>query len=132
MIYIKIEKQDGSVSLLAMETAVYVYVQPENGRILRCIREKAQGILNADGAEIYQLVGKDLVPGATAQAQLITRGEYEELLSEMNQPEPDPEDAAPEIPEDAPQMTVLTRAELTAKVMELDEAIEMLLSGVTE
>ena len=132
MVYIKIVNQDGTVSLKVMETAVYVYVQPENGRILRCIREKAQGILNAEGTEIYQLMDKAPVPGATAQVQLITLGEYNELLGAMDQPEMDPEDEAPQIPEDAPEMTVLTRAELTAKVMELDEAIDMLLTGVTE
>lgn len=132
MVYIKLFNDDGSVSLQALENPVYVFVQPENGRLLRCIPEKAQGILNAGGTEIYQLSGKAPIPGAAAQAQLLTRGEYQELLSTMEQPERDPEDEDPQIPENEPEMTVLTRAELTAKVMELDEALALLLSGVTE
>ena len=40
----------------------------------------------------------------------------------------DPEDTNPVIPETMDPKTVLTRAELTEKVMELDEALQMILS----
>ena len=132
MVYIKIFNDDGSVSLQEQENPVYVYVQPENGRILRCIPEKAQGIVNAEGTEIYQLSGKAPIPGAGALVQQITRGEYEELRNAIEQPESDPEDDSPAVSEEEPEMEILTRAELTRKVMELDEAVELILSGVTE
>lgn len=45
---------------------------------------------------------------------------------------PDPEDTDPVIPENVDPEKVMTRAELTVKVNELDEALELLLSGVTE
>lgn len=53
-----------------------------------------------------------------------TYSEYEEIV--------DPEDINPEIPEGSEESVILTRAELTEKINELDEAIEMILSGVTE
>ena len=129
--YIKVIHSEGNViQAEALPEPVYVYVQKSNGRILRCVPEKAQGILGADGAVIYQLPGKASIPGAAGTAEVITEAEYLELLVVQNQPE-DPEDTSPEIPEEEPQQ-VFTRAELTRKVLELDEALDLLLSEVTE
>ena len=49
---------------------------------------------------------------------------YEEYV----EPTDDPEDTAPEV--EAEGETPMTRAELTAKVNELDEALNLILSGV--
>lgn len=56
-----------------------------------------------------------------------TYSEYEEVIDSS-----DPEDITPEIPEGADESSIMTRAQLTDKVNELDEALEMILSGVTE
>lgn len=56
-----------------------------------------------------------------------TYSEYEEVIDST-----DTEDITPEIPEGAEESSIMTRAQLTDKVNELDEAIEMILSGVTE
>ena len=131
MVYIKVLDDQGNLRQAeALEMPVYVYVQERNGRILRCIPAKAQGILSADGTVILQLSGKNAVPGTEGTAEVITEAEYLELLAALHQPE-DPEDTSPELPEEAPEQ-IFTRAELTRKVLELDEALELLLSGVTE
>ena len=63
--------------------------------------------------------------------------EYDELVREI----PDPEDIDPVLPDEPGESepVIMTRAELTAKVQEqtaeiadLNEALDMLLSGVTE
>lgn len=44
----------------------------------------------------------------------------------------DYEDIIPIVPDGDEEQVIMTRAELTAKVTELDEALNMILSGVTE
>ncbi len=132
MIYLKILEGD-DISLYAIEDPIYVLRQT-NGQIVRCEGgKKVQGILSPDGSEIWQLPGRESLGEDYPVAQEITMAEYDELLALQNQPEePDPEDTDPEIPEGVDPATVLTRAELTEKVNELDEALILLLSGVTE
>lgn len=54
---------------------------------------------------------------------------YEEYVPPVESD--DPEDIIPEVGEDT-EAPIMTRAELTQKVAELDEALNLLLSGVTE
>lgn len=132
MVCIKIFDDSGvTAAVEKLEPPVYVYVQPGNGRILRCRETIAQGILSADGSCYYQLQGREEITGAAALAAVITVAEYEELLATMGTEE-DPEDTNPEVPEGTEETDIMTRAELTEKVNELDEAMELLLSGVTE
>ncbi|MBQ6404291.1 MAG: hypothetical protein IJI27_10335 [Oscillospiraceae bacterium] len=80
----------------------------------------AQGLVSADGSVIYQLAGKPLLnePDVTLTAVEIYGEEYEEIISGL----PDPEDEDPEIPDDpdGDGETPMTRAQLTAKVAELE------------
>lgn len=132
MVCIKIYDNSGAAAAVEkLESPVYVYVQPGNGRILRCREAVAQGILGADGSCYYQLQSREEITGAAALAAVITVAEYEELLATMGTEE-DPEDTNPEVPEGTEETDIMTRAELTEKVNELDEAMELLLSGVTE
>lgn len=71
--------------------------------------------------------------------QVETGNVYEEAIDvegapytyvEYAEPTDDPEDTAPEVEAEGAQP--LTRSELTAKVTELEEALDLLLSGVTE
>lgn len=129
--YIKIIDDTGAVvAVEALTPPVYVYKQPSNGEIVRCIETLAQGVLDAEGANIYQLYGKAPVDRAVATALVITTMEYDELRLSLEAT--DEEDTDPEVPEGTDETTIMTRAELTEKVNELDEAMELLLSGVTE
>lgn len=108
----------------------------KNGVIDLCEPEKAQGITSLDQTCYYQLDGRDSlgVEDALTAAE-ITEQEWQEITREL----PDPEDTEPEIPVDAPAgVELMTRAQLTAKVIEqgeeirdLNEQIDLLLSGVT-
>lgn len=133
-IYIKIMDDTGEiVAVEELIDPVYVYKQPSNGEIVRCIDTLAQGVLDAEGANIYQLYGKEPVDRAVATAMVITTAEYDELLLSLGTSEDeDEEDTDPEVPEGTAATQIMTRAELTEKVNELGEAMELLLSGVTE
>ena len=135
MLYLELE-QEGKRLCLALEKPVFLR-RERNGVLLRCDREApAQGILSPDEREIWQLEGRPSLGDGYPTIRIITLAEYEEWLSLGNEeeyiPEPDPEDLEPEIPEGMEPDKVLTRGELTQKVEELDEALQMILSGVTE
>lgn len=132
MIYIKILNSSEEVaSVEVLETPVYVFTNPKNGRILRCMKVLAHGVLDKTGSVIYQLQGKTPIDRAVATAVVITTAEYYELEATLGTEE-DPEDTTPEIPEGTEGSDIMTRAQLTEKVNELDEAMALLLSGVTE
>ena len=133
-IYIKIMDDTGTVvAVEALTPPVYVYKQPSNGEIVRCIDTLGQGVLDAEGANIYQLYGKEPVDRAVATAMVITTAEYDELLLSLGTSEDEDEEYTdPEVPDGTDATQIMTRAELTEKVNELGEAMELLLSGVTE
>lgn len=120
-IYIKIMDDTGEiVAVEELIDPVYVYKQPSNGEIVRCIDTLAQGVLDAEGANIYQLYGKEPVDRAVATAMVITTAEYDELLLSLGTSEDeDEEDTEPETPEGGDAGEVMTRAELTAAVNQL-------------
>ena len=81
-IYIKVLDDSGNAaSVEELTNPVYVYKQPSNGLIVRCIETLAQGVLDAKGEQIYQLQGKETIDRATATAVIITTAEYEELAA---------------------------------------------------
>lgn len=120
-IYIKILDDSGAaVSVEELTEPVYVYKQPSNGAIVRCIETLAQGVLDATGANIYQLYGKEPIDRATATAIVITLAEYDELLLSLGTSEDeDKEDVNPEVPEGGSEADIMTRAELTEAVTQL-------------
>ena len=120
-IYIKIMDDTGEiVAVEELIDPVYVYKQPSNGEIVRCIDTLAQGVLDAEGANIYQLYGKEPIDRAVATAMVITTAEYDELLLSLGTSEDeDEEDTEPEVPEGGDAGEVMTRAELTAAVNQL-------------
>lgn len=126
MIYLKVLDADGKfASVEAIETPVYVKYQSRNGLLLQCPALHSQGILSADGGTAYMLEGKGTIPGLTHTASIIGLAEYEQLK------DTDPEDDDPDPPDD-PDTEVLTRAQLTAKVAELEETNAMLMECVLE
>lgn len=120
-IYIKIMDDTGAVvAVEELTPPVYVHKQPSNGEIVRCIETLAQGVLDAEGANIYQLYGKEPIDRAVATAMVITTAEYDELLLSLGTSEDeDEEDTEPEVPEGGDAGEVMTRAELTAAVNQL-------------
>lgn len=129
MLYLRLN--DREPGYFCLEEPVWLLLQ-RNGRIVRCREEERPGgVLSPDGEEIWHLAGRPSLGEGFPEAEEITAAEYYEWLDFMVQA-PDPEDTEPVIPEGTDPATVLTRAELTQKVSELDEALHMLLSGVTE
>lgn len=124
MIYIKVSENDVVIAAEAHENPVYVRHQP-NGVNVRCHEVKAEGILSVDGSEIYQIVGRTAMEGATKMAEVITTDEYLNLVVELetNTDSDDEEDINPEVPDGGTEEQILTRAELTAKVAELEEQL---------
>lgn len=117
MIYIKVLKDDTVVAVEAHPSPVYVYKQA-NGVLVRCTERKAQGILSIDGGTVYQLYEKEALENATMTAMVITTTEYLSLVDTLDKE--DTEDTDPVVPEDTTEEEVLTRAQLTAKVIALE------------
>lgn len=127
MLYLRILDAAGVEKVEAHENPVYVHMTKYG--IYSCEERQAQGVAALDGSVIYQLADKEslgLDNGYTAYPMYQT--EYEEWIQTHDLP--DPEDDEPDIPED--EDTPLTRAELTAKVAELEEQNAMLTECILE
>ena len=123
MDYFKIIGQDGSViAVEQIEEVAYVCYQASNGMILRCSRVKAQGIISADGSQIYQLYGYSPMPGEYLTADRITQADYEYLIEELDideddtEPEPSPDD------EDSGS-DVMTPQQMRERIIALESAL---------
>lgn len=132
MLYVRMVGKDPD-ELYAIENPSYVLRQ-RNGIIVRHPEgNRVQGLVSPDGSEIWQLSDRVSLGESYPVVERITMAEYDEWYAQQNQPEDtDPEDTEPVIPEGTEESSILTRAELTEKVIEMDEALSLLLSGVTE
>lgn len=133
MVYIKVMQGDTLITAEAHDSPAYVCRQTKNNLIVRCSEQSAQGILSLDGSTVYQLDGKaslGLEDGCTAYYIYMT--DYEAIIAGMENT--DEEDTNPVVPEDTTEEEILTRAELTAKVLSLEEQLEAakILLGVSE
>lgn len=130
MIWIKVMDGETLIAAEAHEKPRFVRRQ-RNGAIVLCDEAFAQGIVSKDGTVIYQLDGKaPLGIDGCSTAYQIYGTEYDELIREV----PDIEDDAPEFPPDTPEdkILILTRAELTARVQELEARNAMLTDCLLE
>ena len=128
MVYYKITYPNHHTKFYASASPLFVKHQIVHSMLVACKQKDAQGIISPDDSNtVCILDGKELC-GFSAEtspiAYLISQGEYEEHLA--NQEQIDVEDETPEIPEEAPEEPILTRAELTRKVAELEELIRTL------
>lgn len=124
MLYLKIMEGNTVVTAEAHENPVFICRQAKNNILVQCSEVHAQGILSLDGSTVYQLDGKpslDLDNGYTAYPTVMT--EYEEIINSQT-PEEDTEDENPEVPEGTDETTILTRAELTARVAALEDELQ--------
>ena len=104
----------------SIDEPVLVRWQTSNGEmVLADSVESAQGIVAANGRDIYLLNGAMPRGEKEPYAEIIDRAEYEVIIADL----PDPEDEDPEIPDDPPS-EVWTRAQLTEHVIELTEQLE--------
>lgn len=95
-------------------------IRPDGVKLFRTYSDAGKSIIQNETGVIYaEAVDVENAP--------YTYSEYEEIVETT-----DPEDINPEVPIGVDESTVMTRAQLTDKVNELDEAIKMILSGVTE
>jgi hypothetical protein len=126
-VYIKtFDAEDRVTGAERIDDPVYVRWQVSNGMLVRCEPEAAQAILSSDGETIY-LLGGQMPQGEKAPwAEIITEAEYNGIVASV----PDPEDETPETPEQ--EETPLTRAELTARVHDLEEQNTMLVECLLE
>ncbi len=128
MIWIKVMDGETLIAAEAHERPQYVRRQ-SNGAIVLCDEAFAQGIVSKDGTVIYQLDGKAPIGiDGCSTAYQIYGTEYDELIRDV----PDTEDDTPELPPDTPEEKILTRAELTARVQELEAQNAMLTDCLLE
>ncbi|MBQ7670547.1 MAG: hypothetical protein IJS45_07495 [Clostridia bacterium] len=125
MIYVEYFADGDPAGVEAIEDPIWIKYHERNRRIIECPRFEAIGVVSSDGSKIFMLNGNELsgVVEETIDAVIISQSEYEEYIA--THPEEDPEDEDPEIPED-PGDEILSRAELTAAVRELQAQNEML------
>ena len=122
MFYYRYEDTEKGILCGVIREPVYVRKQ-SNGILIRCDSATlAQGVVSPDGSEIYRIRGRGDIGSNYRLIDPITPGEYEEYLR-SREPEPDPEDTDPVIPEETEPETILTRAELTERVNRLEEEL---------
>lgn len=121
MLYISIVgDNENSIGVEAIVDPVFVKYQMKHNMFICCEQSEAQGIVSGNGENIYRLVDEE-VPECEFYAHIITESEYDEWVAQH--PIEDPEDTTPDAPEGE---IVLTRAQLTQKVKELEEVNEFL------
>lgn len=125
MLYIKIYGEDGSViSAEALEAPVYVCYQPINKIVIRCSEVKAQGVVSADGSQIYILRNRPEMPGTYLVAEEISQADYDALIAELEIPDKDPDDEGDTGDEMGGK--IMTAAEMREKIIDLTQQIEFL------
>ena len=118
MVYLKFT--DGE-RYLALRDPIYV-IRQKNGVAVRTDKaKKAQGLLDPGGQELWQLLGREPLGDTCATVEPVSPEEYE--AHSLPEPEPDPEDTQPRLPEGVEESSVLTRAELTERVRLLEEEL---------
>ena len=128
MIHFKILDDEGVVvGAEAYEDPVpYVKMQERNHILVRCSEQEAEGLLASDNNTIYRLEGRTLNSDEATDltAVFIAEAEYDEIVLVLDPP--DPEDDDPEIPDGTDEEEVLTRAELTELVRQLQNRNDFL------
>lgn len=135
MRYFKIVSSDGSrFTVVSSFSPTFLRYQSENNILVGCDEQFADGIaLSFEGHEVCVLDGKSLhryqeetTPVAIEISQLM----YDEYISTQEQT--DVEDETPVIPENVPEETILTRAELTRRITELEAQNKFLQDCILE
>lgn len=138
MTYFKILSKAGeTVGVEAIADPAYVRWQAKNELLIRCSKREAEGLISdKDNDTLYVLEGKTINGVGSEEfpsAVVISEAEYDEYMARQTDTE-DPEDDNPEIPAETPEGEVLTRAQLTEKVLALEDelAAAKILLGVSD
>lgn len=138
MTYFKILSNNGeTVGVEAIADPAYVRWQAKNELLIRCSKREAEGLISdKDNDTLYVLEGKTINGVGSEEfpsAVVISEAEYDEYMAQRTETE-DPEDDNPEIPTETPEGEVLTRAQLTEKVLALEDelAAAKILLGVSD
>lgn len=138
MTYFKILSNNGeTVGVEAIADPAYVRWQAKNELLIRCSKREAEGLISdKDNDTLYVLEGKTINGVGSEEfpsAVVISEAEYDEYMARQTETE-DPEDYNPEIPAETPEGEVLTRAQLTEKVLALEDelAAAKILLGVSD
>lgn len=130
MIYYKVN-HDGTLIDAVTEESCCKYVERSRMVLFCTVDDAPQGIVSNRLAKYYHVDGWPEFPeavtdsGGTVQLEEIGEAAYKELTATLDAggDPSDPEDADPEVPEGTDEGDVLTRAQLTAKVAELEEQL---------
>ena len=124
MEYYKVYRGGTLIGVESSPDPAFVKWQERNNMIILCSKEEAEAIISdKDGETVFLLPGKQLHGVETdLSAVLVTQAEYEEALGIIGQT-PDPEDENPEIPDGQTDEEIMTRAQLTSAVLELQDAV---------
>ena len=120
MIYLNAyDAQDNLTGTEAISEPVFCCRQISNGCLVRCDEQDAQGIVSADGSQVYLIRGQ--MPNGIKEpyAVFITEAEYNAAMANA----PDPEDETPEVPDGAEESEIMTRAELTERIAFLEDCL---------
>lgn len=116
------DENDEFINVEKLDYVCWVRYQIENGIIVTCKEEQAQGVVSEAGDCIYFKEGSTPRGNREKWYIEITEAEYEELKGE----EEDPEDDSPKVPEGQEKEEIPTRAELAERVVELERQNEFL------
>ena len=125
MIYYKVLYPDNRVCFYESISPLFVKRQDSNNLLVICSEIEAKGIISPEDNNTVCILDGQTIDGYSVEtspiAYIISQGEYEEYLLEHDQI--DPEDESPQIPEEMPAETVMTRAELTQRIEFLEDCL---------
>lgn len=134
MIFVKVTDRNGvTLSIEAVQYPSYFKREHTNNILVGCSLQEAEGIQLPGKIGLCLIEGRSLGEFETNDmniATFVSLSEYEEY-DETNKLV-DPEDESPQIPEDVPEETILTRAELTQRIESLEEQNEFLQNCILE
>lgn len=124
MTYFKVISDDGQILFVEKtEAPIFVRFQKTHNIIIGCQQKDAEGVVIDHGESVLCVLNGKNLNGYNKTddapiAVVISELEYEEYT--LNHKDDDIEDESPQIPADVQEETVLTRAELTKRVEELE------------
>ena len=136
MAYIKIllKNKDTILGVEEIEEPCFVTWQEKNQIHIRCDERSALGIVSADGSTTYQIKGKPALPDCNTEmyAEIIDKYDfefYQNQLGSLGEEESPPEN---EPSENSENEELLTPERMRAKIIELEEQVELLTDCILE
>ena len=136
MVFIKIisKSKDTVLGVEELSEPCFVKWQEKNNIHIRCDEKSALGIVSGDGSTTYQLKGKPTLPDCDAEmyAEIIDEYDYEFYRNQIGDGGEVTEPAEAEQSEEGESEEILTPERLKARVLELEEQVNMLTGCILE